>query len=448
MALIQRQHAVVIGASMAGLLAARVLSDHFERVTVIERDTLPDEAAHRAGVPQSRHVHGLLVRGLDILRDLFPGLDADLDAGGVETIEWMTQTIQRMATGWTPIYASGIHTRPITRALLESIVRRRVMALQNVTFRTGWQVTRLCASPDNTRVTGVEIEPRRKSDDAPPVQALPADLVIDASGRGSQAPAWLEALGYRPPKTVTVNGRLGYASRMYRLKDGCDPAWRVLLMITTTAFPRGGVFTVVEKDTWMLTMAGVGDHVPPTDEDGLNAFVKSLGSAPLDEVMAHAEPISPIYGYRRTENRRVDYHKLSRMPHGFAVTGDAVCAFNPVYGQGMTAAAVAATALDASLRAGWDERAFQKRLAAGNQQCWLMAVCEDARYPSTEGVRHRWVYSLLNRWNDWLFAGMPHSPTITQTFLKVMHLLAPPTALMHPRMIRERLRLSRRLRVG
>ncbi len=398
-------------------------------------------------MPQSRHVHGLLVRGLEIYRALFPGIDADFDAAGVESVEWMRQTIQRMPTGWTPRYNSGLFTRPILRTTLEAIMRRRVKAIATIEFCEGWQVRGLIADgTDGNRVIGVKLEPRRHGA-GQEATTLNADLVIDASGRGSHAGEWLKALGFDVPETVTINAHLGYATRMYRFDRVEDePDWRALLMLPSphVANGGGGVLTVMDNHVWMLTLAGVAHRVPPTDESEFNAYIRALDCAPLSQVLAKATPASAIYGYRRTESQRREYHQLKRMPKGFAVTGDAVCAFNPVYGQGMTMSAIAAQILDRTLREGWDELTFQRRLAGANAPAWLMGMMEDMRYDTTEGGKFRWLYRLLNRYNDWMFAGFMRSPKLTTAYLRVMHMLDKPTDVMRPKMILERIKAALR----
>ncbi len=449
----KHDYAIIIGASIAGLLAARVASDHFASVIIIERDTLPDDDAQRAGTPQSRHVHGLLVRGLEIMRAMFPTLDDDLDGADVPRMEWMSGTIQHIPSGWAPRYASGLETRPVSRAALEAIIRRRVKAIPNVTFMTGVQVADLITNAEKTQVIGVHTVPRRATGHASASKSgsvlgegannfsLYADLIIDCTGRASKMPDWLGVLGYETPREEIINAHLGYATRTYQMDASFQPDWHALLMLPSVESPRGGVLTEIERGKWMMTLAGVGD-LPPTDEAGLSAFVDAIAAPPLREALHHATPLTPIYGYRRTENRRLRYDKLKRMPRGLIVMGDAVAAFNPVYGQGMTAAALGAQVLDLHLRAQESkgfELAFQRQLVRTIAPMWLMAVTEDARYPTTDGVCWRGVYKLLNRYNDWLFARLPHSLTISQSFLRVLHVIDPPTAVMRPRVLWARL---------
>lgn len=433
-----RDHAVIIGASVAGLLAARVASDHFKRVTILERDRLPTGAEHRPGVPQGRHVHGLLVRGAHILNRFFPGFTDDLEAAGAPKVEWLRDTLQVMPTGMTPRASSGIFNWAVSRPLVESVIRQRIKARTNITFIEGVNVTRLVHEAG--RVHGVEYTDRRGGD----LTRVDADLVIDASGRASKLPEWLTALGYDAPTESLVSSKLGYATRTYTLAPDYTPDWKALLILTTPARPRGGVFTMVEDGRWMLTLAGVGDAVPPTDEAGVEAFIRAIPVPQLHEALAYAQPVTPIYGYRRTENTQRHYERLKRMPAGLIVTGDAVCAFNPVYGQGMSVSAMAAEVLEAWLREdGQDVRAFQRRLARSNAAPWAMATNEDYRYP-TEGdpapLGSRFIVGMI----DWLYDAITDDVEIARAFIAVLHLIEPPASIFHPRLWMRRWAWGRR----
>ena len=434
----QRRQALVLGSGIAGLLAARVLADYFEHVTIVERDHFPDDTAgngaYRSGVPQSRHAHGLLMCGLEIMERLFPGFTAELDAAGAPRVEWMRETIQLVPTGWTPRYPSGIVTRGCSRALLEKTLRCRVATLPNVSFQQGSTVAGLITNPDQTRVIGVRLEARHADHD----DILRADFVLDATGRSSHAPQWLTEIGYAAPEETVVDAHLGYATRVYHLPEQFQPDWKALLIMTRPSRPRGGVFQKIEGGRWMMTLAGTAGDYPPTDEQGLRAFAASIPAPPLHEALALAEPLSPIYGYRSTANRWRHYEKLARFPAGFAVIGDAACVFNPVYGQGMTAAAVGVEVLDQCLRANIGGLQFQRRLARSSARSWLMATTEDYRYP-TEGAPPSAVVQWRLRYLDWLFAAAPDLPEVTSTFLGVMHLMSPVTVLFRPALIARRL---------
>src|SRR6266540_3841881 len=350
------EEAVVIGGSMAGLLAARVLADRFDRVTVIDRDRFPDGAKFRKGVPQSRHLHGLL------------------------------------------------------------------------------------ADADRRRVEGLRIRARSSGGgQEAAAEELRAGLVVDASGRNSRAPEWLAELGYSPPAKATVTSFLGYASCYYAIPADFDADWRVLfLQADPAANARGGVLFPIEGNRWMVTLAGRGRDYPPTDEEGFLAFAGSLRSPLLHEAIRGAERLTPIHAYRQTDNQRRFYERLPRLPQRFLVIGDGVCAFNPLYGQGMTVAAQSALVLDRLLR----ERSngalgdlparFQREVARVSAAAWLMATGEDLRYPTTEGGERTLQLRLTHRYLDRVIGAAIRDKTVGLAFGKVAQLVAPPTTLFRP----------------
>lgn len=448
------RHAVVIGGSMAGLLAARVLADHFDRVTVIERDALPDEPALRKGVPQARHVHVLLAQGHRALERLFPGLAAELLAAGAIHVDMIADFPLLSLGGWTRRLPSDLTITACTRHLLEWSVRRRLAARPALRFLSESQVTGLLADPGRRRVTGVSLRHRNAShDDAPtgtPDAELRADLVVDAGGRTSRAPQWLEALGYTAPTETVVNSFLGYATRWYRRPTDSSRDWQGLVIASKAPFTRrGGVIFPVEDGQWLVTLTGVGRDYPPTDEAAFLDFARSLRSPALYEAIKDAQPLTPVYGYQRTENRWRHYERLSRRPEGFVLLGDAVCAFNPVYGQGMTAAALGALALDDCLRTqgrrqGHDltglAARFQQRLAKVNATPWLMATGEDFRWATTEGGKPSAITRLMHRYIDEVLYLSAQSGQVYQAFGQVTHLVAPPATLFQPHVLTRVLR--------
>lgn len=437
------EDAVVIGGSMAGLLTARVLAGHFERVTVVERDHFPDGPTFRKGVPQSRHLHILLARGLEIISRFFPGIDEDLLAKGATSVEWPREVLWLTARGWSDRFATGIRILCGSRELVEWSVRRRLAAVDNVRFLTGRDVTGLLASAGGRQVAGVRLRTRPSAEgETGPVEELRAGLVVDASGRNSRAPEWLAELGYARPVETKVNSFLGYASRYYAIPPGFDADWRILyLMSQPPANARAGALFPMEGNHWIVTLAGAGRDYPPTDEDGFLAFARSLRSPLLYETIRHAEPLTPIHGYQRTENQRRFYETLPRMPERFLVTGDAICAFNPIYGQGMTAAAHGALALDRLLRegAGDDLTGLPLRVLREvtnvNAGAWLVATGEDLRYPTTEGGERSFQTRLTHRYLDRVVGAATKDQTVNRAFGNVLQLVAPPTSLFRPRIL-------------
>ncbi len=439
-------HAIVIGGSMAGLWAARVLADHFERVTVIERDRFPLTPEPRKSVPQAHHVHVLLTQGQRVLERLFPGLDAELAAAGAPSVIWTSECLIHGRDGWAPRYPSELVTRTCSRYLLEWHVRRRLATSPSVHFLERCAVTGLLSDADRKAVTGVLFRRWQQVEASNQVESLTANLVVDASGRNSRTPTWLQALGYEPPKETTINAFLGYASRWYQRPPGLQADWKALLLFPRPPdIPAGGIIYPVEGDRWVVTLAGIARHYPPTDEAGFMDFARHLRVPHLYEAIKDAQPLTPIYGYRRTDNRLLHYERLARWPEGFVVLGDAVCAFNPVYGQGMTTSALGALALDRLLHERRQHhsdgdlrglgRRFQRQLAKVNATPWLMATSEDFRWPTTEGGRPGSLTRFMHGYLDWVVRAMEVNPVVSLVFWEVTHLLKPPIALLHPRVV-------------
>ncbi len=427
---------------MAGLLAARVLTDHFDRVTILERDWFPAEPGARSGTPQAHHLHLLLAGGYRILERLFPGLDGELESAQAPSFDPGQDALYRFPNGWARRSPTGLTTRLSSRALLEGCLLQRLLANPKVHLREGCRVAGLTSDADRGRVTGVRIDPRSH---VPPDcdGALQADLVVDASGRGSRAPEWLQALGYEPPKETRVNSFLGYATRRYRLHSSIRPDWKMLVVFPSPPEGRrGAVLSREEGGTWIVTLGGIGGDYPPTDEEGFLDFARSLETRRLYSAIKQAQPLGPIRGYRRTENRLRHFERLSRWPEGFSLVGDAVCAFNPVYGQGMSVSALDALELDETLRdqrrrhpdgelAGFARR-FQKRLAKLIRPPWLLATNEDLRYPKTTGRQPPWTVRLILLYVDKVIEAIPESQEAGRSFLSVIHLASPPATLFRP----------------
>jgi len=429
------QQAVVIGGSVAGLLAARVLADHFERVTIIERDRLPENPTIRSGVPQAHHLHVLLARGHVILESLFPGLDAELDQAGAPMIEWGYDTSGLGRNGWLPRFHSGIKTRSVSRALLEWHVRQRLTQGYAIEFMPETQVNNLVANEDKLTIIGLDVQARGGAREQ---KRLLADLIVDASGRTSHTPEWLQAFGYDTPEETHVNSYLGYSTRWFKKPAGFQADRKGLIIANTPPDGlRAGALWEVEGSQIVVTLVGVNRDYPPTDESGFLDFARSLPDGAIYEAINDAEPISDIYGYQRTANRLRHYERLALWPERLVVLGDAACAFNPVYGQGMTTGALGALELDGCLRDatgnlnGLGAR-FQKRLAKATSIPWLMATGEDLRYPATEGQRPGWPTRLVQKYIDRVQLVLPLDTHVAQTFFEVMNLLKPPTALFQP----------------
>jgi 2-polyprenyl-6-methoxyphenol hydroxylase-like FAD-dependent oxidoreductase len=439
----RREHAVVIGGSMAGLLAARVLSDHFERVTLLERDRFPLQPGFRRGVPQSRHIHVLLVRGMTLLEQRFPGLKAELIAAGAVIVHWPREVLWLGPAGWGRRFPDSLEFVSCTRELLEWHVRHRVLASETIDCREGREVVGLLTDAHGARIAAVQHRARNQTanpEDAP--EELPADLIVDASGRNSRLPEWLVELGYPAPEETRINAFLGYATRLYA-NPSINGDWKLaLVQAKPPDSVRGGVIVPVEGERWIATLFGSGRDYPPTDETEFLSFAGTLRTPLLHDAIANAEPLTAIHGYQRTENRWRRYERLGRFPESLVVVGDAVCAFNPVYGQGMSVAALEARVLDECLReqrrrypagelVGLADRA-RRQIARSISTPWLMATGEDLRYPTTEGAKPGLVTRVMHRYLDRVIEGATTYAGVNRAFLEVAHLLAPPSALFRP----------------
>ncbi|TCC66055.1 2-polyprenyl-6-methoxyphenol hydroxylase-like oxidoreductase [Kribbella pittospori] len=441
-------HAVVIGGSMAGILTARVLSDRFDQVTIIERDRLPDGPEVRKGVPQTRHLHAFWAGGMEVVERLLPGVGNDLIAAGAVPLGLPTEMAWLTPSGrWSQAFPASQRIVSSTRALLEWTVRSHVEKLTNLRFFTEHEVTGLNVRPPG-ELAGLRLRDRRSGATA----ELPADLVVDASGRGSRLPEWLEDAGFAAPEESTIDSFLGYATRMFEIPAGFSARWNaVYLQPAPPVHSRGGIMFPIEGNRWVLTLIGGGGDYPPTDEQGFRDFAASLRSSLLSEVIEVAEPASPIWGYRRTSNRRRHYEKLA-MPGRLLVIGDSLCAFNPSYGQGMTVAAKEAELLTGILedcRSSADlPRALegaQAVIATRVKGSWMLATGSDLRYPTTVGATQTRMDKVVNKYLDRVLAAVPVDPTVSAAFLRVLNLIDEPQALFSPRLMPRVLRTRRRL---
>lgn len=432
-------HVVVLGAGISGLATAAVVAEHAHAVTVVDRDRFADEAMPRPGAPQSRHVHTLLMRGLHELQVTLPGLDDRLVAAGARRLDWTQQRL-RSAFGWVPRFDSGLLGVFCTRDLLELEVRRRVAATPNVTLVEGTEAVGLRAA--GGRVVGVMLRPKGHAQDrrADGTTALAADLVIDATGRSSRAPDWLGALDgrRRPPETV-VTSSLGYASRLCRMPAGFAEDWALLAVRPPRPDTRGGVLYPVEGGRWAVTLTGVGEQRPPHDEAGFLAFARDL-PGDFGEALAASEPLTRIATYRRTDNRWRRWDRVRPWPDGLLVAGDALCCFNPVYGQGMSVALVQAAILRAALTGGWSAASggggrLQRALADAVRDPWALSTGEDFRNPDTVGERS--APTRAGHWYaDRVVAATVGDPVVYRRFLEVTHLLRSRRGLLTPAIVR------------
>jgi 2-polyprenyl-6-methoxyphenol hydroxylase-like FAD-dependent oxidoreductase len=432
-------HAVVLGAGIAGLVAARVLTEHFSRVTIVEQDQLPAQAAPRNGTPQSRHVHALLWSGREIFQQLFPGFEDDLARAGAPLLDGIKDIAWLSAAGWLIRYPSKYVGRAASRPLIEWTMYQRLLGDPRVTFVEGAAALGLTATADRARVTGVRTRPRRGDGSE---ATFAADLVVDATGRGSRATQWLRDLGYPEPDRTEIDAHLGYTSRLYRLREDPHRDWNaVYVQAKLPSDLRGGVLIRLENGEWLLTLGGYGRDYPPTDDEGFLAFARSLRSPLIYDSIRDAEPLTSAVATRSTANVWRHYERLTRWPDGFIAMGDAVCAFNPVYGQGMSVAAKEAVVLDTYLReqrrddlTGFAPR-FQKRIAGEVAPVWAIATSEDVKVPGVEGGQPRRSDRLIQAYMERVVALTTEDAFARNIFTQVTNLERPATLLFHPRLV-------------
>lgn len=427
------ERVVVAGASIAGLLAARVLAPHARELVLLERDRISGQAEEpRKGAPQGHHAHALLAAGQQVLESLFPGLTASLVArgaptgrGGFYTAGGYLEGSERHAS----LYAS--------RGLLEAEVRRRVLALPNLRLLEEAQA----APPVLTqgRVGALHVQDLRGG----PEQELACELQVDATGRGSRTPAWLAASGYPAPLVERVDVGMRYATRHLRRRGG-DLAGRCFFSVSPApALPRACGILAQEGDRWIVTLVGYFGDQPPADEAGFLRFARSLPAPEAGELVARAEPLDAIRTFSFPHNQRVRYEALAARPAGLLVLGDALASFSPVYGQGMSVAAQQAAVLQRCLVQG--RRNLEDRFFAGAAKVvdtpWGITVGNDRQL--APGGPHgslvqRWRY----RWVQRVLRAGQRDRLVAEAFLDVARLLAPPASLLRPGVVARTLRVT------
>ncbi|HTK08800.1 MAG TPA: hypothetical protein VL485_16640 [Ktedonobacteraceae bacterium] len=432
-----RQHALVIGASMAGLLAARVLSDYFEQVTVIERDPLSDDARIRKSVPQGQHTHILLHKGVEIINNLFPDLYPSLEADGAQPIDAINDFYWFHFGVWKLRFNGSMRIYGQTRPLLEYHVRRCVAARPNVRIIDTAEVLGIVDDTKNhAGIIGARVRIRNRANGE---GYLETNLIVDASGRGSQTPRWLTELGYPPIDETQIKIGVGYASRIYRRPANFHPKVFGLYPWPVDR-TRYGYLIPIEGNAFSVTLSGYLPDHPPADEAGFLEFARGLSQPDIYEILKVSEPLGPITLFKYPVNKRRHYEH-STLPNGLVVLGDAVCGFNPINAQGMTIAALGAQTLLNCLEqqsrrgtmAGFPSR-FQKALGKVVDVPWLLTKTEDFRHPEVEGKRSFDLTMLQNYVQRVGYLTATH-PFVAQTFYEVLHMQKPPSALFHPRIL-------------
>jgi 2-polyprenyl-6-methoxyphenol hydroxylase-like FAD-dependent oxidoreductase len=429
------EQAVVIGAGMGGLLAAGALAGSFEQVTIVERDALPATAGPRRAVPQGRHAHALLPRGQACLEALFEGIVGELIAAGAHPYRALAQMRFSLAGHELARCDTGRESIVASRPLIEAHVRRRVAALGNVAIVERCDATALSVTRDGRRVDGVKLVPRASGASE---ERLPADLVVVSTGRGGRLPAWLAGLGRRPPREERLEVDFAYASRHLAIEPGALGDDKLVLIGARPGLPRTLALFAQEDGRWLLTLGGYGGHHPPREAAAFLAFAESVAPPDVAAAIRAAETLDDIVRFRFPANVRRHYTDL---PGGLLPLGDAVCAFNPIYGQGMTVAALEAMALREALGAG--PAATQRRYLAATRRivdhAWQFAGGADLAQPAVAGRRPARV-RLANAYLGRLFAAAEHDEELALAFLFVSGMLAPPASLMRPAVVRRAVR--------
>lgn len=427
--------AVVLGGSVAGMFAARVLADVYDEVRIVDRDVLVGTDAPRRHAPQGRHISGLLTRGHQAMEELFPGTTAELVRHGVPIGD---------LSGSTRWYFSGrrlkqrhgaLTTCAASRPLLERAIRDRLLAYPNVMIDERHDILSLETTPDRSRVNGVRIQ-RHGNDTA---DVIRADLVVDATGRGSRTPVWLERLGYPRVREDRQKVDLVYVTQNFRLRDGADP-FQNDIAINPVAYPelaRGAVFVVTDGGRLVLTTYGLRGNHPPTDQAAFHQWLKTLPVPDVYEAVQYADPLDEPVAFHFPTTIRRRYEEMDRFPDGLLVTGDAVTCFNPVYAQGMTVAALGALTMRRHLHSGADPVPldfFSDLAREAIDQPWEMTSTVDLGFPQVEGERPLRL-RLAQQFLRLVQRAATRDAAVTLAYMRVAGLVDRPESLMRPDML-------------
>jgi 2-polyprenyl-6-methoxyphenol hydroxylase-like FAD-dependent oxidoreductase len=424
-----RSHAVVIGAGMAGLTAAQAISGHFGKVTIIERDLLPVEAAPRSGTPQAQHAHMLLAGGLKALQTLFPGFENDLaEAGAVKIRTGKDIRSERPGFDPFPIRDLGIEIFCMSRPLLEAVTRRRVQQTANINICVRSRVTGMVASRDARRIEAV----RYDSEDGP-AMTLEADLVVEASGRCGLTLKLLEELSLSRPEETEIGIDQAYASTI--VERPLDHDWLGNIVLPSApASSRGAFLFPIEKQRWLLSVGANHGDAPPADRAGFMDFVRSLRTSTVYDAVRDARPLTEIVRYQLPCSTRRHFERLEAFPAGLLVIGDALCRFNPVFGQGMSVAAQEAVILGRLLAEGVPMERLAHDFFAAIQDTiatpWGVAI-SDFVYPATRGARPADLAQRL-QYGVALTRLAAQDPEVHRLTAEVSQLLKPQAALREP----------------
>ncbi|MFJ7023414.1 NAD(P)/FAD-dependent oxidoreductase [Streptomyces sp. NPDC101117] len=422
--------ALVLGGGLAGMLAAAALTGTVDQVVVLERDTFPDSPEPRRGLPQGHHSHILMRGGVEAVDELLPGTVDQLYAAGAKKRGLPSGALARGPEGWMERLDTDAYLLLCSRDLLDHVVRRQVLGNDRVAVREATKVLGLTGSA--TRVTGVLAETPEGQ------ERLDADLVVDATGRGSRAPTWLTALGLPQVREDVVDAGITYVSRWFEAPPGTkDDFPGVMIQMTPgTGEPgQGAGLLPMEEGRWILSLFGSRGGEPPNDEDGFARFARERHHPIIADLIAQATPSGPIRTYRNIPDRRRRYEKLP-LPDGFVVIGDAASALNPVHGTGMSVAAQCARLLRDELAGGGLRPKLTRRVQAGiariNGGAWRLAVNTDQGLPDVRANVRLQGGALADRMAARVARTGCRDPHVINAVFSVASLVKPMTAMMSP----------------
>ncbi|MDJ0840608.1 MAG: FAD-dependent monooxygenase [Acidobacteriota bacterium] len=429
------RRAVIIGAGMGGLFTARVLAEHFKEVIVLDRDKPQDEARPRKGVPQGRHAHLLLRSGLKVVEELFPGIVEESVRQGAVEADWAGHLHWFHHGNWKIQYNSKLPVKFQSRPLLERTVRRRLTRYGNVRFRYGMVVERLLGNKEDNRVTGVHVA---ASGDKP-AHDLEADLILDLSGRYSRIFQWMRELGFQTPPEDRLPIDLMYSSRLYRKPKNWEPEWKALAVYPKPPEHRHGLIFPIEDDQWLVSLFGHFGKHPPRDIDGWEKYAADLPHPDFYQAVKRAEPLTNVTTFRFPTQMRRHFHRSRRPPRGLLVMGDALCCFDPVFGQGMSVAAKEARLLKKCLEQsrGLDglPRTFYRGVKPIVAVPWLLVSSEAMRFPQLRAYRPFYM-PVLQWYTQQVFKASGTDAGVYSDFLQLLNLESGPEVLFKPRVIR------------
>lgn len=436
--------AVVIGGGYGGLVAARVLSDHFAEVVVLERDQVDRDTGAHPHAPQGYHAHAMLTKGAQVLERYFPGLRAELQDLGAPVFDYGEGTVFLLPDGYSPRCRTGVLIQTFTRDELERRLRRRVLALPEVRILSGTRCDGLLMEPGSGRVRGVRYqaaEPAAEGGEPGGPAQLEADLVVDASGRSSALDDWLGQAGVAVPERRVVKAKITYTTMIFPRAEDAGVDYEVAYqMMFAPDVPEGGVILAVERDRWTCSLFGLDDRMPPTDDAGFEEFAGSLDNARISDQIRRRTGQEQVHRYTNVNNQWRPYHACKQWPERLIALGDAVCVFNPIYGQGLTVAAMEADLLHRTL-AGRAARGrgldglsarFQRGVARILLAPWTLSSNSDLmwsaeRQPLSARIAHWYNTRVLNV--------AVRDPAVWTSFAKVANMVAAPTALMRPSVV-------------